>query len=321
MKKLEDLKTDLLNNKVEKFYIFYGNDVGIRQHYINKISTYFQQKLVVDNWLNIKSYIGANSLISGRKLILIYNDEDFLNQESKNIENLIYKINNDFSCIFVYDLAGTTFKNTNLFKYFADYITEFQAVQSNIALEFIADELPDINELTASELAYNCENLYSNILLEADKIKSYQNETGVSQQVAFESLKNKNQLLFKQQDFVSNEFMNCVLQGNFTNLSFWYDVVTSENNVNSFFKYLSFIFNDFMIAGLVKKYGYYDGGSRAFRYKMHWGRIIEIRNLNLIYNAEYYFVGAYKVANIDELVKNGTLKNSEIIDYFFNNVI
>ena len=41
MKKLEDLKKELLDNKVNKFYVFYGEDFGIRKHYINKISTYF----------------------------------------------------------------------------------------------------------------------------------------------------------------------------------------------------------------------------------------------------------------------------------------
>ena len=41
MKKLEDLKKELLQDKVNSFYVFYGEDFGIRKHYINKISTYF----------------------------------------------------------------------------------------------------------------------------------------------------------------------------------------------------------------------------------------------------------------------------------------
>ena len=37
MKKLEDLKQDLIDGRLRKFYVFYGEDYGIRKHYINKI--------------------------------------------------------------------------------------------------------------------------------------------------------------------------------------------------------------------------------------------------------------------------------------------
>ena len=74
MRKLEDLKTDLLNDKLENFYIFFGSDVGIRKHYIDKISTYFSQKISVSDWNEIKSLSTTKSLFSLKQLFLVYND-------------------------------------------------------------------------------------------------------------------------------------------------------------------------------------------------------------------------------------------------------
>ena len=34
MRKLEDLKASILNNDIDKFYVFYGEDYGIRKYYV-----------------------------------------------------------------------------------------------------------------------------------------------------------------------------------------------------------------------------------------------------------------------------------------------
>jgi len=319
MRKLEDLKTDLLANKVDKFYVFFGEDVGIRKHYIDKISTYFQQKFTADTWYDIKPIVTSKSLFTIKQLLLVFNDEDFASQKSDDVKKFIDRLNYDFTCIFIYD--NPEFDKTNLFKNFEDYCTEFQAVQPNIAKEFVESELTSLNDDDEDELAYNCENLYSNILLEADKIKNYQNYTGISQQGAYETLRNKNQLLYKTRAFSSNEFMNSVLQGNYTNIAYWCEIAMQEENQDTFFKYLIAMFNDFLIAGLCKKYGKFDGSSRAYNYKLSWGRAKTIRDLNLIFDDKYYFDCAYMVAEMDSLVKKGRLERNKLVDYFLTKVI
>lgn len=319
MKKLEDLKTDLLNDKVEKFYVFFGEDVGIRKHYIDKISTYFQQKITADDWYAVRPIVTAKSLFTIKQLILVYNDADFATQKYEEVKKFIDKLNGDFTCIFVYDMID--FDKTPLFKNFEEYITEFQAVQTNIAKEFIESELDSLSDTDKEEMAFNCSNLYSNILLEADKIKQYQSAVNVSQQGAYESLKNKNQMLYREQAFSSNEFMNAVLQGNYLNVAYWCDIIMSDDTQDVFFKYLISMFYDFLIAGLCKKYGKFDGSSRAYEYKLSWGRAKTIRDLDLIFDADYYFTGAYKVAEMDSLIKSGRLERNKMLDYFLSNVI
>ena len=182
-------------------------------------------------------------------------------------------------------------------------------------------ELDSLSDTDKEEIAFNCSNLYSNILLEADKIKQYQSAVNVSQQGAYESLKNKNQMLYREQEFSSNEFMNAVLQGNYLNVAYWCDIIMSDDTQDVFFKYLISMFYDFLIAGLCKKYGKFDGSSRAYEYKLSWGRAKTIRDLDLIFDADYYFTGAYKVAEMDSLIKSGRLERNKMLDYFLSNVI
>lgn len=319
MRKIEDLKADLIAGKVDKFYVFYGEDFGIRKHYVNKLSTYFNKTQYLNGWTDVKGLVSAKSLFKLHQLVILYNDMDFCSQPVANIKSFIDAINvKDYTCLFIYD--DDAFLKSTLLKECADYITEFQAVQSNIAVEFVDSEI-NLLDKSKEELAYNCNNLYSNILLDADKIRNYAQALGVSEQKAFEDLTIKNQLLVKQDEFQSDEFIEAVLTGNYTVLAYWYDIVTSYDEFDLFFRSTFRMFNDFLIAGLIKKYGTYDGGSRAFNYGLPWGRVKAIRELNLPFEYDYYFDCAFKVAEIDGLVKQGKVLQTNLVDYFITNVI
>ena len=43
MKQLKDLKEEILANNIKNFYVFYGQDFGLRQHYIHKIGSYYDK--------------------------------------------------------------------------------------------------------------------------------------------------------------------------------------------------------------------------------------------------------------------------------------
>lgn len=321
MRKLEDLKEALLRDEVDRFYIFYGEDVGIRKHYVDKISTYSKEKFTVDDWVTLRQLANSNSLFPVKRLALVFNDMDFLNQKPEDVQNFIDRINADYTCIFIYDDTGNLTK-TPVFKNFEQYITEFQSVQLNIAKEFIESELDDITETDEEEMAYNCDNLYNNILLEADKIRQYQDSAQISQQGAYEALKLKNQLLHKDKVFSCEEFMNSVLSGQYTNIAQWCEILNNDINQGSIFKYLQSMFDDFQIAGLCAKYGSINGSSRAYQYGLFWGRAKCIRELDLSHHPyEYYFDCAYKISQMDSLVKSGKLEMTKTLNYFLANVI
>lgn len=316
MKKLEDLKTELLNNKLNKFYVFYGEDFGIRKHYINKISTYFSSKpKYTDDFTSIKLSGKTRSLFGDTKnLVIIYNDENFANQPSVEIQKFIDNLR-DYTCIFEYE---TELEKSNLFKDFSDYITYFPIVQDNIAQEFVNSELKLVDD-NATELAYNCSNNYNNILLESDKIKEYANAKNVSEQNAYEVLNIKNQLIERIDTFNVSDFMNDILLNRTQNFTYWYVVV--KNDTDKFFGSLISMFNDFLIAGLVKKYGKFEGSSAAYNCRLSWNRAKIIREFFIPYDYNYLFECAYKVACIDTEVKKGRIEKDKLIDYFFSTII
>ena len=319
MKRLEDLKTDLLNDKYEKFYVFYGEDFGIRKHYIERLKTYFDSAVYLDSCSAVKDAISIKSLFKSKKLYIIYNDLDFAMWSEDAIKMFIDSINiNDYACICIYD-SGNYLKST-LFEKFSEYITEFQAVQLNIAEEFVDAEL-NLLDTSKKELAFNCGNLYGTILIEADKIKSYADALGISHQQAYEDLMLKNQLNVKQTDFDNKDFMNAILSGNYRALAYWYQLIVEFNDYDKFFWSVPYMFNDFLIAGLLKRYGIYDGGSRAFKYGLPWGRVKEIRELNLPFEYNYYYDCACKVTEIDSGIKLGQILRQNVVDYFLVNVI
>ena len=316
MKKLEDLKTELLANKLNKFYVFYGEDFGIRKHYINKISTYFKSKpKYTDDFTSIKLSGKTKSLFGDDKsLVVIYDDENFANQPSAEIKKFIDNLR-DYTCIFEYE---TALEKSNLFKDFSDYITYFPVVQDNVAQEFVDSELK-LADNDERILAYNCNNNYNNILLESDKIKEYASAKSVSEQNAFEVLSIKNQLIERVDTFNVSDFMNDILLNKTQNFAYWYVVV--KNDTDKFFGSLISMFNDFLIAGLIKKYGKFDGSSAAYKCRLSWNRAKILREFYIPYDYKYLFYCAYKIACIDTEVKKGHIEKDKLIDYFFSTVI
>lgn len=316
MKKLEDLKQDLIDGRLRKFYVFYGEDYGIRKHYINKIASFFPNKpKYIDDYTAVKLSSSSKSLFGPTKeLVVIYDDEDFANLPAKNIQKFINSLK-VYTAIFVYENA---LDSSTLFKDFDEYITYFPLVQDNIGKEFVSGELK-LNTEEIESLAHNCNNDYNSILLESDKIKEYAHFKGVSEQVAYEALDVKNQLLEKIDTFNVQDFMNDILLNNLGNLAYWYEVI--KNEPDKFFSSLTYIFNDFIIAAVIREHGYGDGSSFAYNCKLPWGRTKIIRQMDIKYQPEYLYNCAYKVACIDAEVKSGKLERSKVIDYFFTDVL
>ena len=315
MKKLEDLKKEVVSKDIRNFYVFYGEDYGIRKHYINEIGKSFKRTIYLDTYNDVQNYSSGMSLFdSGRKLLVIYNDEEFLKLKINAIQQFIESIK-DCSIIFVYEVIPET---TSLFKDFTDYITYFPEVQDNIGKEFVNSELK-VMEADAEQIASNCNNNYNMILLESDKIKEYAQASKITDKGAFDVLDLKEQLVKKVDVFDVGAFMIDVLTDNRRKIPYWYNV--AKNDVDRFFSSLVFMFNDFLIAGLLTRFGTYNGGKIAYENKLSWTRTKILRELYINADAEYLFDTAYMIACIDTEVKSGKIERDKVVDYFFSSVI
>lgn len=315
MKKLEDLKSEILNGNIQRFYVFYGEDYGIRKHYIDKLATFFNRREFLDSCEDVSSKTITVSLFKTTTLYVIYGDLSFARQNKNQIQTFINRLKDDTVVLVLEDEQPST----TLFKEFSQYITYFPVVQKNIAVEFVDSELR-LSQESKEELAFNCNNNYNNILMESDKVRSYSEARDISEQNAYNALESTNQLLFEYPEYDSGIFMNYVLCENYNDISYWVKLIKSKY-IDKFYTTLMFIFTDYLIAYLVRKYGKWDGSSRAYNYGLSWGRAKVIRDLPLLQQSDYYLQCAFRVSEIDVKIKNGRLLREDVIDEFISQVI
>lgn len=265
MKNLKDLKEEILASKINKFYVFYGEDYGLRHHYINEIRKHFDSISMVQDLVNFSKSQSQGGLFDEKYLYIAHGDIEFAKSKKGFIETFINKMGRD-SIILVYEEG---LENSTLFKEFGDYITYFPCVENNIAYQFVDSEI-SLSADSKKELARNCKNNYNNILLEADKIRNYAESKHISQQVAYDDLASKGQLLYEYPTFHSDQLMDDLLKGNFASLDYWYKLI-KNNFLDEFWITLENIFNNYLIAYLVKKYGKYQGGNLAYDYRITLG--------------------------------------------------
>lgn len=311
MKSLKDLKEEILAGTLQRFYVFCGADNGLRKHYIDEIAKHYNNRSMLPSMVDFVGSQTGSSLFVIKNLYIAHGDIEFAKLKKSMIEDFIKKLNHDTVILCLEEELPTT----TLFKEFSDYITLFPCVQDNIAEQFVDMELK-LSTKSKEEMRFNCENNYSNILLEADKIRNYAQAKGISEQEAYEILDMQGQLLIKYETFHSYQLMDDVLKGNKSNYAAWYQII-KNNFLEEFWIAMESIMNDFQIAYLVKRHGRIDGSNRAYGYKLNWGRIKAIRDFVLIYEENELIQKAYLVSKIDAQIKFGTIEKEKLLDYFF----
>lgn len=311
MKNIKDLKDDIMNKRFQKFYVFYGEDYGLRNHYIKEIAKQFNNKVnLLFDLEGIRDLQTGSGLFRTDKLYVVHGDFNFARMRKDFIEEFIKKLKHE-TVILCFEEEQP---NTILFKEFSDYITYFPIVQDNIAIQFAEMEL-SLDQDSKETLIKNCGNNYNNILLEADKIKNYAQAKNISHQMAYDELYIQQQLLYKPPVFHSYEMMNDVLKGNYAALGYWYQLAYTTF-LEDFWTASESIMNDLLIAYMIVKDGRYNGSNKAYDLKFKWERVKVIRDFVIPYSAEDLLYMAYQVADLDAKVKGGKLEAIKALDYF-----
>ena len=311
MKSLKDLKEEILAGKLQKFYVFCGEDNGLRKHYIDEIAKHYQGRFLLPSVTGFVSNQTGSSLFVIKNLYIAHGDVEFAKAKKLIIEDFLRKLKDD-TVILCFDEELPT---STLFKEFDEYITLFPCVQDKIAEQFIDMEV-SLTEKSKEEMCFNCGNNYGNILLEADKIRNYAQAKGISQQEAYNVLEMHNQLLVKYETFHSYQLMDDILKGNKVNFAAWYEII-KHNFLEEFWIAMESIMNDFQIAYLIKKFGRIDGSNRAYGYGLNWGRVKAIRDYVIAYEENDLIEKAYEVSKLDAKIKFGVIEKEKLLDYFF----
>ena len=164
---LQELQQQIINNQLNDLYIFIGEEIAIQKIYINKIAkTKGLEIQYVDNYKQVINNLNTNDLFNTKKLYVILDDTDILKQENiwssiKPNENII---------IFKYNNLD---KRGKFYKQFESNTIEFNKLSNEVLIKYIQKDLPGLLEANCEKLIYICDNDYSRILSEIDKIKNY----------------------------------------------------------------------------------------------------------------------------------------------------
>ena len=166
---ITDVKTDIKNKAIKSYYIFAGEEIEIQRIYINKIAEVLGYEVVrVDSIADVWADIVSPLLFGEPRVYVVRDDKDLMQDETlqRQIDN--NKLNGNV----IINLITTIDKRTKWYKANSDKIVLFERLSDEVLLKYIQREIA-LNKRNCERLIAICENDYSRILLEIDKIKRY----------------------------------------------------------------------------------------------------------------------------------------------------
>lgn len=169
--KLHELQQQIISKSLDKLYIFYGEEVGIMDVYLNKIYSIVNANVVrVETVQEAYVKMGQKKLSGGPRCFVVRDDKEFFKNDK--VWNKVFALVNNSSdfLILVYSSMD---KRSKFYKQNTDKLTEFEKLSPEMLAKYIQKELKDVDTQTAIRLAEVCECNYNRIMLECDKVKNY----------------------------------------------------------------------------------------------------------------------------------------------------
>lgn len=184
---ITDVKTDIKNKTIKPYYIFAGDEIEIQRIYINKIAEVLGLKVVrIDSIADVWSSIITPTLFDTSSVYVVRDDKDL---QDDILETQIER--NNLNGNVIINLLTTVDKRTKFYKANSDKIVLFERLSDTVLKKYIQREIT-LNNANCERLIAICENDYSRILLEIDKIKQYTDwlvNEGYDNSPAYEYLK------------------------------------------------------------------------------------------------------------------------------------
>ena len=201
------VKKHIKNKTLEKLYIFTGPEVKVQDIYINKICEVSNKRL---ERLDTVSDIFKNkkSLLNISKCYVCRDDKDFIKTE-KAWDNIIDCLDSNMLIFLLTEVD----KRTKFYKRFENNIVTFELLNDDLLYKYTKRELPKLSKTNINKLIHICENDYSKILFESDKIRTFSSYTNEDINTCFETLINEGTIYIPPQD-ATFDYVDAVLRCN-----------------------------------------------------------------------------------------------------------
>ena len=174
---VSDVKQQIQNNQLDNYYIFSGEELEVRRQYVAKIAEVAKKRLVVaDKLSDVWSDIVNPSMFDDSCVYVVYDDKDLF-QSEKLQEQIDAGVIGDNILI---HLVSSVDKRTKWYKQNSDRIVLFE--------KYIRKQIT-LNNANCERLVAVCEQDYSRILLEIDKMRCFKSYfTKMTDDEVFEQL-------------------------------------------------------------------------------------------------------------------------------------
>lgn len=162
------LRDKIKTNNLDSFYIFTGVEIGVMDVYLQQINRFSGLTLRrIDTVNNIISTLSKQSFIKQDFCYIVRDDKEFM--QSEKMQTFIENNLKNNKLILILSNAD---KRTKFYNKYKDSIVEFEPLGEVILTKYIQKEIP-LSNFNCATLIKLCDSDYCRILLEIDKIKTY----------------------------------------------------------------------------------------------------------------------------------------------------
>lgn len=166
---IADVKRDIQDKTIKSYYIFAGDEIEVQRIYINKIADVLGYEVVrVDCIADVWSSVVTPTLFDNPCVYVVRDDKELLQDEVLQQQLATSNLNGNI----IINLLSTIDKRTKWYKSNSDKIVVFERLTTDLLIKYCQREIA-LNKRNSERLIAICENDYSRILLEIDKIKRF----------------------------------------------------------------------------------------------------------------------------------------------------
>lgn len=169
---ISEIKKQIKDNKLSNYYVFAGEEIEIQKLYIEKIAEVTGNKIVrAESVSSVWELMTGPSLFDEHFIYVVRDDKDFQSNET-----LQSRLSEDiFNGNILIILLTTLDKRTKFYKQFSAQIVTFERMSTSVLMKYVKQDTA-LNTANCERIIGICENDYSRIKLEIDKIRCYGGE-------------------------------------------------------------------------------------------------------------------------------------------------
>lgn len=172
-----ELKKDMKANNLAGLYIFTGEEIYIRNLYIEQIVDLGFIWKELPTVAELFKSVGTTKLIQKPTLYVIRDDMDFIKQDSTVWDKLVAWVNNSVNKVIL--IYNNIDKRNKFFKTFEENTVKFEKLSETVLLKYVQKEA-DISRENALDLIHRCDSNFNLCLLELNKVIMFSLNNNIS---------------------------------------------------------------------------------------------------------------------------------------------